>query len=208
MDSGVIVSALSGTAGAIVGAVAVLGGVFTQDYLLAHRDKVSAKELLEGELEAMCYLLLESRWWWVDSWKKRNVCARRKILLEKLPGAERLEIEDNYDELKFWRAKELAKSERLDVVLVDLHRLLVKIRQKFTEDVIREQCDRLSDLDLSRYFINPPDTEIDSLEKLADWQEQIEGRLTETNKVWEAELRALLDLVRTANQGNSSAIQR
>lgn len=108
-NTNLVVSTLSGTAGALVGAIAVLSGVYAQDHLVARRKKKAFREQLEGDLDAMCYLLLENRWWWIYSWEKRNLCDRTKVIFERSPEINPLETQDNYDELKFWRVKELAK---------------------------------------------------------------------------------------------------
>lgn len=200
MHSEVFISALSGAAGALVGGIAALSGVYLQDLLQARRKRLLIQETLEGELQAMRYLLIEARWGWVETWKQHNICQRKRDLLEQDSTASRRALDAAYDDLRFWQAKELNKSERLDDVLRTLHPLLVRIRLNFAEQAdIGDQCTKLSQLDLSNYFVESENT-IDAEAELAAWQQTVDKNLELTNNIWQQELDKLLKLVRAANK--------
>jgi len=201
VNNNVLISALSGVTGALVGGVAALCGVYVQDKLSTKRKKLLTRELLEGELQAVRYLLLEARWYWAYSWMKHNYYEKKKNILTSRKNTES-RLDDVYDQLKFWRAKELAKGERLDEVLSKLHPLLVRIRLNFknNKDIVK-QCNKLSELDLSRYFIDFPDDGIKSLSQLEAWVSKVESSLEETNHIWQKELNILLKFVSEANKG-------
>lgn len=203
MNSGIILSAISGVTGALVGGVAALCGVYMQDRLAAKRKHALTREILEGELQAMRYLLLEARWGWAFAWMKHGYYEKRRAIIST-ERVDAYEVEDTKDQLKFWRAKDLTKAEKLDDVLRELHPLLVRIRLNFAGfPGIVKQCDKLSKLDLSKYFVDFPDGDIRTLSSLDAWAEQIQKDLERTNLIWQKELDVLLRHVRQANHSST-----